>query len=270
MADGLARWSGVLALVLVSSVSAAAQDSPRSQPTFTRGDAWIATGFAAATAVAFGLDGRAAAWMQRPARQNNGTLKTTADVFGGLAVPGAPLLAAGAYVVGLARHDSTWTDVGLHAGEAMVAAGVVSVVIKGLAGRARPRVSLGRPHDLAFGRGFRQGDDYQSLPSLHAVAAFALAGALTAESGRRWPEHQMLIGILTYGGATLSGVSRMYRNAHWASDVLLGAGLGTLSGRMVVRWQHGHPDNWVDRTFQHLSVAPAPDGATALVYSAAW
>ena len=70
--------------------------------------------------------------------------------------------------------------------------------------------------------------------------------------------------MLTYGGAALSGLSRMYVNAHWASDVVFGAGLGTLSGLAVVRWQHGHPGNWVDRTFLDLSAAPAPGGGVVV------
>ena len=43
-----------------------------------------------------------------------------------------------------------------------------------------------------------------------------------------------------YGGATLVGLSRMYNNAHWASDVTLGAAIGTFSGIKVVRFNHSH------------------------------
>jgi membrane-associated phospholipid phosphatase len=40
---------------------------------------------------------------------------------------------------------------------------------------------------------------------------------------------------LLYGAATLTGISRVYDHKHWASDVLLGAGIGTVSGWLVSR-----------------------------------
>ncbi len=226
-----------------------AKSETASPPLFTAGDAWVAGGFAAATVLAMPFDERLAEWMQQPGRQNNDGLKATASVFRNLADPGTVVIAGGLYVFGRLDHHETMADIGLHSGEAIVASSVAGWVIKSVAGRARPRVDIHRPTDYKLGRGFGAAGDYQSFPSGHTLAAFSLAAAVTAESGRLWPEHQALIGVLTYGGATLSGLSRMYNNAHWASDVLLGAGIGTLAGRMVVRWQHGHPGNWIDRTF---------------------
>ena len=61
-----------------------------------------------------------------------------------------------------------------------------------------------------------------------------------------------------YAGATAVGLSRMYHNRHWASDVVMGAAIGTFSGRKVVQYAHGHPGNLVDRIL--LSAAVVPDG----------
>jgi membrane-associated phospholipid phosphatase len=49
-----------------------------------------------------------------------------------------------------------------------------------------------------------------------------------------------------YGGATLMGVSRMYNNQHWASDVMGGAAIGTLIGLKVVKYTHSHPGSGID------------------------
>jgi hypothetical protein len=47
-----------------------------------------------------------------------------------------------------------------------------------------------------------------------------------------------IIPIITYSAATLIGLSRITENKHWATDVLVGAGLGYLTGRQVVNNYH--------------------------------
>jgi membrane-associated phospholipid phosphatase len=47
-----------------------------------------------------------------------------------------------------------------------------------------------------------------------------------------------IVPILAYAAASLVGVSRITENKHWATDVLVGAGLGYLSGRQVVNNYH--------------------------------
>ena len=49
-----------------------------------------------------------------------------------------------------------------------------------------------------------------------------------------------------YGGASLMGLSRIYNNQHWASDVMGGAAIGTLIGLKVVKYTHSHPGNRID------------------------
>ena len=39
--------------------------------------------------------------------------------------------------------------------------------------------------------------------------------------------------LLYYTAATFVGFSRMYQDEHWASDIVLGAALGELCGRVV-------------------------------------
>jgi hypothetical protein len=49
--------------------------------------------------------------------------------------------------------------------------------------------------------------------------------------------------------------------------VLVGAGIGTFAGLKVVRYQHSHPGNRVDRWLLAGSVVPAPDGGHELRWS---
>src|SRR5439155_9427618 len=122
----------------------------------------------------------------------------------------------------------------------------------------RPFVSSDTsPHDFKLGAGFGNGNR-MSFPSGHTSTAFAAAAAVTGETSRWWPHSNWIIGPLMYGGATAVGLSRMYHNRHWASDVLLGAAIGTFSGRKIVQYAHGHPDNFLDRIM--LSTKIVPDG----------
>lgn len=230
-----------------SAQTAGRADSVAAGPLFTRTDAWLTGGFAAATALAWPHDESFARRMQLPGNQNNSTLRNSATVFRNLGDPGTVIIAVGLWGAGRLTHDETMSEIGLRSSEAIGASGIAGWVLKSIAGRARPRVNIARPHDFKLGRGFGTSGDYQSFPSGHTLAAFSLASVVTAEAGKFWPDHQVLIGTLSYGGAAAVGVSRMYNNAHWASDVVLGAGIGTLAGIMAVKWNEMHPDNWFDR-----------------------
>jgi hypothetical protein len=56
----------------------------------------------------------------------------------------------------------------------------------------------------------------------------------------------------------------MYHNKHWGSDVLLGAAIGTFSGRKVVQYAHGHPGNRLDRIMLRTTVAPDGHGGVTV------
>jgi membrane-associated phospholipid phosphatase len=70
-----------------------------------------------------------------------------------------------------------------------------------------------------------------------------------------------------YGGASLIALSRMYNNKHWASDVLMGAAIGTFAGTKVVRYHHSHPGNHLDKWLLGASVAPDGAGGVTLAWS---
>lgn len=88
--------------------------------------------------------------------------------------------------------------------------------IKIISGRARPYKNLGN-HDFELFKG--QENDRKSFPSGHVSLAWALFTPFAQEYSK-W------IYILP-ASVTLS---RMYKNKHWFSDVVLGGGLGYISG----------------------------------------
>jgi membrane-associated phospholipid phosphatase len=180
------------------------------------------------------------------------------------------VIEGGLYTAGRLLHRKRAAEVGWHGTEALLLAAGVTNVLKSVVGRSRPFVSGDtNPHDFKFGGGFGN-DSRTSFPSGHATTAFALASAVASESRSKWPDKwwsAWLIGPALYGGATVVGVSRLYHNKHWASDVGLGAAIGTFSGIKVVQYTHAHPDNVLDRIMLHTSVMPNANGKVALAWS---
>jgi membrane-associated phospholipid phosphatase len=136
--------------------------------------------------------------------------------------------------------------VGWHTLEALLVADQVTSTLKGVFGRVRPYASAGNARDFDLGGGFSS-DDRRSFPSGHASTAFALASVVAEESSHHWPRARRVIVPIAYAAAASVGLARMYNDKHWASDVALGAAVGTLSGRIVVRYAHGRPRNIIDR-----------------------
>ena len=227
---------------------------------FTYRDGVLAAAFVGLTVAMFPIDKSVAGRLQNPNAQANQFFKNASTDVRLLGDPGATIIAVSMYGVGRVAKWKNVADFGLHGSEAIAVAGVTTTLLKGLAGRARPFVSIDtNPRDFGFGRGFSKGS-FQSFPSGHTTAAFALASTVTSESQRWWPHQTWIVGPTMYGAATLVGVSRMYNNAHWASDVALGAAIGTFAGIKIVRYNHGHPTNFIDRFFLGTTVQPGPDG----------
>jgi membrane-associated phospholipid phosphatase len=112
----------------------------------------------------------------------------------------------------------------------MIASKAVTPALKELTGRERPN-----------------GGDADAFPSNHATQAFAVASVVASHySERRW------VKWAAYGLATGVGISRVYRGAHWTSDVLAGAAIGSLVGHTVVETNRGERSKW--------TVTPIVDG----------
>jgi membrane-associated phospholipid phosphatase len=227
---------------------------------FTGTDAVLGAAFLAATAAAAPADRWFTRELQDDARQANRALNRGAAVFRIVGHPGGMIAGTTMYLTGLATEDRRLEDLGLHSVESIVLGYVITGAVKTVAGRARPFMSKDNARNFKLFRGLRD-DDYRSFPSGHATAAFALASVVSAETSHWWPETRWIIGPAMYGAATLTAVSRIYNNQHWASDVLAGAAVGTLTGIKVFRYQHSHPDNWLDKKFLRAGISVSNNGA---------
>jgi membrane-associated phospholipid phosphatase len=253
---------GVLVLALVSSSMAQAQTNDTingQKPLFTLGDLLTVGGFTLATIGLAPLDRHVTTQLQKPARQSSKILHTSATVFRLLGDPGSIITASGIYFVGRFDNQRRTEDLGLHTVESIVLADMVTGTLKFTAGRARPYASMDNAANFQPFRGFKS-DDYRSFPSGHTTSAFAFAAAVSSETERWWPRTRWVIGPIVYGGAALTGMSRIYNRQHWASDVMAGAAIGTFVGVKVIRYQHSHPGNYLDRKLLRAGVIHVDGG----------
>ncbi|HEX5436160.1 MAG TPA: phosphatase PAP2 family protein [Gemmatimonadaceae bacterium] len=241
-----------------------AADSLHPPALFTERDAWLAGAFAIGTAALMPLDQDITEEFRDPGPQHSNALQAGANDLDVVGNPGVLVANIALFGIGRVVHVRRMAELGLYGTEAIVVSGGVTALIKGLAGRARPAVDDNDPDSYVVGRGFGNGD-FASLPSGHATAAFAAAAVVAAESARWWPHASGYIVPMAYGTATLVALSRVYQNRHWASDVMLGAGIGTLTGLAVVHFNTAHPKNPINRWLLGMSIAPDPRGGGALL-----
>jgi membrane-associated phospholipid phosphatase len=240
---------GLLAAMLATPVLALAQrtaPAARAPSPVTWSDARQMGGFALASALTSLIDRDGQRLMQRRWVQGSPSLTRAADAFNAYGSPGVFAGSAVLYAVGWAAGRPDVARLGMRAGEAIVLSGIVTGGIKGIAGRARPYASPGVPGDFRLMSGVHDGAR-QSFPSGHTTAAFAFAGALDRELRLSHPGTARWAGTALYAAATLTGLARMHADDHWASDVVMGAGIGLISARVVARFHADRPAHWLDR-----------------------
>jgi membrane-associated phospholipid phosphatase len=255
---------------VVEPVGVAAPDSSHRASLFRRADPILLGAFMVGAATIGPFDRNIANEIREPEAQNSGTASHAAKAFNFLGSPGVLIAGVGMYGVGRIGHFDRVADLGLHTTEAIVVSAGITYVIKGLAGRERPsHAGIDDPDDFRFGGGFASGGS-SSFPSGHATAAFATATLVTLETHRWSPKSTWYVAPLMYGAASLVGVARLYSNAHWASDVVMGAGIGTITGLKVFQYNHvtgrnNRVNRWLLRTMP--SVSPNMDGGATLGWS---
>lgn len=262
-----------LGMTLVSTTSAIAQQSDSTSlprvSLFTRDDAYLGAAFVATTVALTPFDRRIALELQEPESQNHRFAQNLSTDVRVVADPGSVIIGAAMYAAGRITHHERLADLGLHGEEAIIVSGIIGGAIKWTTGRARPYVVAdSNARDYQFLRGLRKGNPYSSFPSGHVMAAFSAAAAVSNEAARWWPRSRWYVGTAMYAGATAVAFSRMYNNKHWASDVILGAGIGTFAGNKVVRYHHrANPNNRLDKWLLSFSVLPMPGGGAAVGYA---
>ncbi len=112
---------------------------------------------------------------------------------------------------GYTGRSHSWQEMlAADAGGGLITAAAIFTV-KHLVGRERP-----------------DGSARNSFPSGHTATAFLGAELFDLEYGHLYPR----LSLLNYGAAAITGISRVLNNRHWASDVVVGAGVGICSAHL--------------------------------------
>ena len=98
-------------------------------------------------------------------------------------------------------------------------------IVKVAFGRARPYMDEGQFEFRPFSFGY---PDRFSFFSGHTSLAFSMSTILAAN------QEKTIYKVLLYIPAVITGISRIYHNKHWTSDVFL----GSVTGYFIARWVH--------------------------------
>lgn len=188
---------------------------------------WVAAAWLIALVGAFSLDRRVAQWVRdvRPVDKNEPVARRVLYV---LKLPGyfPATLCVAALIVAFDRRHLRYSIALALSG---IVVGALYSVIKWACGRLRPVKGIDPfgfhpPRDI---RSLWHPEDGLCFPSGHASLAFASAMCLTMLWPRAW--------WLFFAVAAVTAGERVIENAHYLSDVIAGAGIGTCAGWLVTR-----------------------------------
>lgn len=139
------------------------------------------------------------------------------------------------YLYGHINEDPKARRTSLLAVESLAISGAFTWTLK--LATQRPRPYTGESSTTWNGPGLKTNP---AFPSGHTPASFSIAAVIAEEYG-----NNPYVPAIAYGLATLTGLSRIYDDKHWASDVVFGAAIGYFVGKSVVRYHTASSDTAV-------------------------
>jgi len=107
--------------------------------------------------------------------------------------------------------------------ESFLVSSAFTSVLKVFPGRARPYTGEGSHSFHPFSRR----SAYTALPSGHSSAIWSVATVIADRTD------SFIVDAACYGLATLTSLSRIHEDKHWASDVLIGSAIGYFTAKKI-------------------------------------
>jgi len=135
-------------------------------------------------------------------------------------------ITGGVYLTGLFTKNEKLRRTGVLLVASASSAGLLQQLTKSLVGRARPESGNGKDTFDPF----NSNRSYHSFPSGHAMLAFTNAYAIAKQFKNPW----IKAGIYTVGA--IPGISRLWEDQHWFSDVALGIAISIFTVESIDRY----------------------------------
>ena len=195
------------------------------RPAHWKKDDWLTAGCLSATTAMMWLgDEPIGEYFLDQGNNAPGFLKEGAFYFG------KPLynygITSGIYVVGLLTRNQKIRKTGVLLVTSATAGGVMQTLFKNAVGRARPGTGKG---PASFDP-FSKEPGMHSFPSGHTILSFTTAYAISKQFKSPWIKG----GLWALGMVT--PVSRMWENAHWASDITAGVIISVLTVECIDKY----------------------------------
>lgn len=162
----------------------------------------------------------------------------------------ASVIAGGVYLSGLIFKDNELRITGRLLYEGLFLTGLLTQTLKMTFGRSRPFLDKGSSQF----RFFQTEDKHFSFPSGHTTTAFTVATILSQRIDEWWSYTAF------YSLAGMAGLARIYFDRHWASDVVLGAIIGTVGGTLVVNAEKSRKNEKKRILAEKLIIMPSLNG----------
>lgn len=166
------------------------------------------------TAGLYTQDSKIQNWVQKNRNNTSDKIAKFAKPFGDGRYTLPPLVFAYVFF-----KDNKLKKVSLLSLESFLISGMLVYGIQLSTHRDRP--NSGNPYNTWDGPSF-------SFPSGHSAASFSIGGVIAKEYNRGF------IPYVAYGIPTLTALSRVNDNCHWASDVFFGSCLGLFTAHAIV------------------------------------
>jgi membrane-associated phospholipid phosphatase len=212
--------TGLLSIIISCNLPASGKEPAQVSPERSRVIWKVIPGVAGLAATSFIIDEHVTGFLRSNQTSFLDTSASLTDMGGEKTI----VIPAVLLTYGTARFvlkDERLQTATLNSIQSIIVTAIATEGIKIITGRARPFNNEG---PYAF-RPFPAGEDrYKSLPSGHTSLAFALFTPY-AETYSRW----------IYLVPASVAMGRVYQDKHWLSDVVMGGGIGLVSGILFTR-----------------------------------
>jgi membrane-associated phospholipid phosphatase len=219
------------------------------RPLYWKGDDWLNFGYVIAGAAALSLiDKDVRGFFLRNQSKTGDDLAKIGEFYGEPLM--VVLITGSIYVIGNIADNEWARETAVIMTAALLPGGIYQTTAKISTGRARPYLELGNYYFDPF----RMEEDYYSFVSGHTLVAMTTSLVLASRI------NNAIAKGFFYSLGIFAGLSRLYSDNHWLSDIVLGGALAAAVTHSATSWHQTRRKN--DQNALEFNVLPSKNGIT--------